>query len=526
MQPLESWTVPNLFEQAVSRTPEATAIVDLETGREYTYAELDAETAAIASWFAEQGIGKGDRVAICLKNRPEHILTVLATQRIGAIAVPFNFRLAPEGIRYTLEHCRPAAFVYGPAVEATVRTLRPDLDVPIETYVTVATDPPSFATPFERLPDEKVGEMDVRVDPEDTSVILYSSGTTGRPKGIEINHAASAARPVINTIGQRFRLQTECMVGVMPLYHTVGLHGVVLTMVALSGTVLTLHDFEPEAVLDAIDEHGVTALHEAPTIFRALVDSPACNRTDAESIRVLTYSGAPMESPLLSEVIDAFDPAFVSNQYGCTEAFGPLGQIDLQDPDTAEPATDPTWTGPTNIMQQTRIVDSERKDPDAVLESGMHGELLISTASPTIFSGYWNDSEETESAVRDGWFFTGDMAYRTPDGNTVITGRVDDMIISGGENIYPAALEDVLSAHPAVASAAVVGTPDDRWGEVPKAYIVRADPVTADELDEWCLNRPDLAEFKRPREYEFVTNLPRNPSGKIKRYELHDSDNE
>jgi 2-furoate---CoA ligase len=287
-------------------------------------------------------------------------------------------------------------------------------------------------------------------------------------------------------------------------------------MLALSGTYICQPTFEPEQCVQNIDAYGVTALHEAPTIFKKLIETDAIETADVGSVRVATYSGAPMDSTLLDNVIETFDPHMVSNQYGCTEAYGPLGQLNLRK------EGEPTETGVANIFHRTRIVELGSADPGATVDPGTEGELVIALDSPTVFSGYLNKPAANENAIHDGWFFTGDVAYETDDSHTIITGRSDDMIISGGENIYPAEVEDTLASHPEVVDVGVVGAADETWGEIPKAYVEADGSVTVSELDQLCQDSSSLANYKRPREYEVVAEVPRNPSGKIMRYKLRD----
>ncbi|MGM0605483.1 MAG: class I adenylate-forming enzyme family protein [Halobacteriota archaeon] len=511
---INTLTIPALFEQAVERTPQKAAIIDTETDERLSYRGLRTQVRAVANGLAERGVESGDTVAICLRNVPEHCITFLATQELGAVAVPFNFRLKIDGVRYTLADSEPTAFVFGDAIADVVAELHPD--VPAETLVHVGEEPPPFAISFDELRSDDTDPISTTVTPADRSVIQYSSGTTGNPKGIKLDHLASVTRVLMNSMGQQFRIDAERMLGVMPLYHTVGLHGIFCNMIALSGTYLCQPTFDPERCVETIAEYGVTALHEAPTIFNKLVDTEAITRVDVQSVRVLTYSGAPMDSTLFDRVQRHFDPEYLSNNYGCTEAYGPLGQLNLLH------GGSPIETGPANILQETRLVEIGSADPDARVDRGEEGELIVSMDSPTVFSGYLNKPERTAEVVHDGWFFTGDVAYETEDGHTVITGRSDNMIVSGGENIYPTEIEDVLTSHPVVTDVAVVGVQEETWGEVPKAFVTTARQIDSAELDEWCRNSTSLPDFKRPREYEFVDSLPRNPSGKVLRYELRE----
>lgn len=511
---LDTLTIPGLFRQAVERTPERPAIIHTETDERTSYRELRAAVDEVAAGLAARNVEAGDHVAICLRNVPEHCIVFLACQELGAVAVPFNFRLETEGVRYTLEDSDPSVFVFGEAIREQVAVLHDE--VPVETFVAVGGETPPFAEAFASLRTGDREPPSVTVTPEDRSVIQYSSGTTGDPKGIKLDHLAGTTRVLTNAFGQRFRIDSERMLGVMPLYHTVGLHGIFCNMIALSGTYLCQPSFDPGQCVRTIERYGVTALHEAPTIFNALVDTDEIEACDVDSVRVLTYSGAPMDSTLFERVRDEFDPDYLSNNYGCTEAYGPLGQLDLLE------EGDPTETGRANMLQATRIVELDSEDPAATVEQGEEGELIVSMDSPTVFSGYLDKPARTAAVIHDGWFFTGDVAYETDDGHTVITGRTDNMIISGGENIYPAEIEDVLAGHPAVDDVGVVGVEDDKWGEVPKAYVIADEGVQAEELDTFCKESSALPDFKRPRVYDFIDRLPRNPSGKIQRYKLRD----
>jgi 2-furoate---CoA ligase len=503
---------PQSFEQSVARTPDRTAVAHLNDGTEYTYAELRDEAYAVANALQERGIEQSDRVAICMANRPEHVITFLGTQLAGVVAVPFNFRVAPGGVRYHIRDADPALFLFDSVAGDAVTDAADDIDVEM---VYVGDDAPEFAEPFASFADAPAERPDVSIAHEDPSVMLYSSGTTGDPKGIPLDHEATSSRWIVNSLGQRYYLQ-ETMIGVMPLYHTVGLHGILCGLLAMSGTYLCLSQFDPNVALDAIEAYEVTALHEAPTILSNLLASEQLAETDVSSIRAIGFSGAPLSQSIFDRTLEAFDPDHIANLYGTTEVYGTLAYVDLQD------IGDPTVTGPANVGIETRIVEVDTTDPTRTVDTGVQGELIVNTDSAVSFDGYWKNPEKTEEAVHDGWLYTGDAARRTEEGWTIITGRVDDMIISGGENIHPTEVEDVLLQHPKVADVGVVGHPDDEWGEIVVAFVVADGDVTAEDLDQWCKDSDDLANYKRPAEYRFLEQLPRNPSGKIERYRLED----
>lgn len=503
---------PQSFEQSVARTPERPAVVHLNDGTEFTYSELQDEAYAVANALRDRGIETGDRVVICMANRPEHVITFLGTQLAGVVAVPFNFRIASSGVEYHIRDADPELFLFDEVSRDAVTDIVDEVDVDM---VYVGDDAPEFAEPFASFADVPPVLPDVPITHKDPSVMLYSSGTTGDPKGIPLDHEATSSRWIINSLGQRYYLK-ETMIGVMPLYHTVGLHGILCGLLAMSGTYLCMSQFDPDIALDAIEEYDVTALHEAPTIFSNLLDSPKLDEIDVSSVRAVGFSGAPLSQPIFDRTLDAFDPDHIANLYGTTEVYGTLAYIDLQD------IGDPTVTGPANVGVETRIAEVGTTDPEATVDTGVEGELIVNTDSAVAFDGYWNKPGQTEEAIHDGWLYTGDVARRTEEGWTVITGRVDDMIISGGENVHPAEVEDVLLQHPDVDDVGIVGHPDEEWGEIVVAFIETDGNVTSDELDRWCTDSDELADYKRPREYRFLDHLPRNPSGKIERYKLED----
>lgn len=504
-----------MFHRSVSRTPDRDAIVDLLAQERYSYEEVAAEVESVAADLVEHGIDPGDRVAVCMGNRPEHAVAFLATQELGAVFVAFNFRLPPDDIDYHLEDAAPSVFLFDELSREAVERAESNGGIACDTCIHVGPDTPPFAMSYDDPEGGSLAVEDPDVGPEDPSVILYTSGTTGDPKGIPISREATVTRSLSNSLGQGYYLR-ETMLGVMPLYHTVGLHGILCSMMATSGTYLCMPEFDPEVAVRAIDEYGVTALHEAPTIFQHLLNTDALEDASMDSVTTIAYSGAPMSTTLFERIDDVFEPDRFTDIYGNTETYDPLEFVDLRTVDQ------PTVAGNSHTFHRTRIVELGSDDPVATVEPGVEGELIVHTDSPASFTEYLNKPEETAASIVDGWYFTGDAAYQRDDGNVVVTGRADDLVISGGENIHPAEVEDVLAAHPDVADVGVVGRRSEEWGEVVVAYVVG--DVDADTLDAWCLDHDGLADFKRPREYEFISELPRNPSGKIMRYQLRRSE--
>ena len=503
--------IPTMFKRSVERSPEQDAIINIETGDRYTYQEVADQVYKTANGLTSLGVEKGDRVTICLPNRPEHVILYLATQVLGAVAVPFNFRLPANDVKYHVRDSDPEVFAFDAAAREAVVSAQ-EAGLGCETSVYVGQDNPEFATRFEEVTGD-AAEVATPVNHDDLSVILYTSGTTGDPKGVPISHRAAVTRVLSNTIGQRYYLR-ESVLSAMPLYHTIGLHGVLSTMLCTSGTYLTLPAFDPEEYIEALETESLTGVYEAPTIFNNILNSEAIASADIDTVRHVIYGGAPMSPSLCEQVRDVFEPEHMIHLYGNTETYDPLSY------------EDPMKNGKKGLFHRTRLVEIGAKDPTAEVEQGEEGELIVHTDSPAAFDEYWNKPEETDKAIIDGWFFTDDAAYQDEEGHVMITGRADDIIISGGENIHPVEVEDVLTTHENVVDAAVIGTPDDEWGEVVTAYVQQAEDAitTEDDLDQWCLDSPDLADFKRPRVCHFVDEIPRNPSGKIMQYKLREQD--
>jgi 2-furoate---CoA ligase len=402
---------------------------------------------------------QGERVAFVLDNRLETVLLYWAAQWTGAVAVPLSWRAAESDIEYCIADCG-ARIVFREG------------------------DP---------LPDgaEHPGTLDR--DERETSLILYTSGTTGRPKGVPRSHRSDRAGGLSQTLQHRY-LPGDRTLGVMPLYHTMGIHSL-LAMHLVGGCFVFLPRWEAADALRLIERERITSLYLAPTLFHDLVHHPELARFDVSSVRALGYAGAAMPSGLVERCVEVFEPEVFVNHYGSTEIY----------------------TFSIGADQEAKPGCAGRAAVNARLRLGDAGEILCHMSSDEAFSTYWNRPDADEKAIRDGWYHTGDVGRVDEDGDLWIEGRLDDMIISGGENIHPLEVEDVLARHPAVSEVAVIGAADDRLGQRVVAVLVATTEITFEELDAHCLATPTLARFKRPREYRFVDALPKSPAGKILR---------
>ena len=509
-------TLARLLELAALRWPRAEAVVD--GGRRLTYAELHARARALGVAFRRRGVGSGDRVLIALRNRLEHVLTYWALQTIGGVATPVNFRLAPTEMRYVLDDSGARLVLYEPDTAVAVHAAAEGRDVRLVFVGSGA--PPAGSAAFEHLLAEDA-RSDDRADaaPEpregDLSLILYTSGTTGRPKGVprtHRNHYAGALAQALQcgwTWGER-------ALGVMPLYHTMGIHALT-GVAAVNGCFVCQPEWSAAAALRLLGEERISALYLIPTLFYDLVHAPGFARHAVETVTKLAYAGAPMLAALTEACVKAFRPQAFVNHYGSTEIYTFSVRPDVH--------LKPGCAGRPGLHAALRVVEASterRVGPDEVVRPGELGEIIASLDGDEAFVGYWNRPDADTRALRDGWYFTGDLGYVDADGELYVAGRVDDMIISGGENIHPVEVEDALARHPGVRDVAVIGEPDERWGQRVVAFVVAGPGLTVEDLDAHCRSGGELAAFKRPRRVVFVREIPKTASGKILRRLLRD----
>ncbi len=452
---------------AAERTPAAEALVG-ERER-LTYAQLRERAARIAGGLAARGVDAGDRVACVLANEPETVELYWGCQWLGACVVPLSHRISEPDLDYCIADCGATVVVQ----EAS------------EVGELVAADehPGAFA-----LPDDAA------------SIQLYTSGTTGRPKGVPRSHRAERAGGLSQVVHHGLRHGHRTL-GVMPLYHTMGIHSL-LAASLVGGCFVAQPSWDPEQALALIERERIDTLYLAPTLFYDLVHHPRFGDADTSTVGAVAYAGSPMAGALVEAVAVALEPEIFVNHYGSTEIY----TFSVHRDQRAKPGC----AGRPALNARLRL-----DPPD-------EGEILCHMSSDEAFAGYWNRPDADAKAISDGWYRTGDVGRIDEDGDLWVVGRVDDMVVSGGENIHPVEVEDVVARAPGVGEVAVVGAPDDRWGQRVVAYVVADGDVTAEELDAFCLASSSLARFKRPREYRFVAELPKSPSGKILRRMLRD----
>jgi 2-furoate---CoA ligase len=488
------------FLAAVARNPDAVALVDAD--RRLTYAQWLTDITRLVGGLDALGLRRGDHLVVMLQNRLEMATLHWACQLAGIIVTPVNWRATADELDYFLGDADAKTVVYEAVSEAAVTDARQAHDCP-----RIAVDAAGSASVcFADLMASDLPEDLPRARPQDTSVMLYTSGTTGHSKGVPRSHYAERAAALAH-VAQNLYAFGESTLGVMPLYHTMGVRSL-LAMAFLNGCFVCLPRFDAAEALRLIAQERVTTLYLVPTLYHDLVHHPDFERTDISSVRKLGYAGASMTDGLLARVTEAFCPDLFVNHYGSSEIY----TFTIEQHAAAKPGS----AGKAGLNQEIRVIPLGSQQPHERVAVGEEGQIIARLDGDEAFGGYWQRPDADDKALHAGWYFTGDTGYVDADGDLFVTGRVDDMIISGGENISPVEIENVLSLHPAVAEVAVVGLADERWGQRVAAFIKRRGQVTAEELDRYCRNS-SLADFKRPRNYTFIQEIPKSPVGKILR---------
>ena len=357
--------------------------------------------------------------------------------------------------------------------------------------------------------DRTAPDVQPRVDAEAWSVMLYTSGTTARPKGVPRRQRAERAAALAHVAQNMYRTG-ERTLGVMPLYHTMGVRSLI-AMSLIGGAFVCLPRFDAGRALELIAAEKITNLYLVPTLYHDVLHHPRFAKTDVSSVRKLGFAGASMTDGLLKALSDAFRPDLFVNHYGSSEIY--TFTIDQDAP--AKPGS----AGRAGINQLIRVAKLGAASPDQIAQPNQEGEIIAHLSSDEAFEGYWRRPDANAKALRDNWYFTGDTGYFDADGDLFVTGRVDDLIITGGENVSPVEIESCLSLHPAVSEVAVVGLADERWGKIVTAFVKRRAAIVPEDLDRHC-RTSGLANFKRPRRYIFVDAIPKSPVGKLLRRKL------
>ena len=481
-----------------------------------SFAQFALRAKRLASALRALGLRSQERMSILAMNCPEYLEVYGVSEVAPYILAPLNYRLAPPELAYIIHDAAPRVLFFELQYAPVIAALRSQLRS-VEHYICIGyrneADIPEWSSGYEDvLASGSPTESPLQPRPTDVTAIMYTSGTTGRPKGAMITHEAMLAlcdcwsHELAADLGDRILLA-------MPFFH-IGARSQGGAVNYRGGTLVVHRAFDAAQIVKTVERERITQLHLAPTLVQAVLDLPDIDRSDLSSLKTVNYAAAPMPLTVLKRALKRFGPILI-NGYGQTEGAGTTLRKHYHRPEgTAKDLKRLTSIGQPVLATSVRIVDEH----DDEVPAGTIGEICLQSAQN--MSGYWNNSAATAEALRGGWLHTGDMGYSDEDGFIYLADRKKDMIVSGGENVYSREVEEALMAHPGVADAAVIGVPDERWGEAVKAVVVLKHEVGVEALTVHC--RTLIAGYKCPKSIEFVAELPRLPSGKVSKVALRE----
>jgi acyl-CoA synthetase (AMP-forming)/AMP-acid ligase II len=471
-------------------------------GEKRTYRQLHTLSNGFANGLARLGIKKGDHIAILSLNCIEQLIAFFGILKIGGVVVPINTRLAEPEMEWIMDHADAVALIYSMDFEKQMKRLRPRLKG-VNRYVIIGEGPPEDTLSFQEVL-ESGGEEDppTEVFGDDVAFLLYTAGTTGKPKGALLTHNGFIWN-CVNWVHEGVYREDDRCLQAFPLYHVAAI-GSVLTYLYLGGTIYLKKAFDPRDCMETIEQERITRWAAAPTIFNMLLQVPGIEKYDTRSVTLIGSGAAVMPSETQRRLGEIFPKAEIFDTYGMTEASGGITTLAPEDFHRKV-----ACVGKEHISVEIRVVDEKDRD----VPPGTVGEVLF--RGPNVMRGYYKDPASTEEALRGGWMHTGDLARLDEEGFLYIVDRKKDMIITGGENVYPREIEEVLYAHPEILEAAVIGLPDPAWGERIHAVVAlkEGQSLTEQEIIDYC--KAHIASFKKPKSVEFVDRLPRSPAGKV-----------
>jgi long-chain acyl-CoA synthetase len=487
-------TVADIARVFGAERPDAVALIAGDGA--LTFGELDARSNRLAQALRAAGVGFGDRVAFIEKNGLEFFEVVCALSKLGAIVVPVNWRLAAPEIRHIVQDAGARLAIVGAEFFAAAEDLG--------ARVVAIGDHPRWPHYEDWLAAYPAEDPCVTTGPDDIAFLMYTSGTTGAPKGVMLTNDNYFCKAT--GIADKWRFDGDSVnLAVMPMFHMAG-SGWALVGLCEGASTVVLRDVDPAAILEAIARHGITNMLLVPVVIQRLLATPGVESTDFSALRAIVYGASPITDDVLVKALERFGCDLLQ-VYGMTETTGSITQLDEHDPEMLRSCGKPfPWV-------EVRVVDPTFPAGRDVA-TGTVGEVW--TWSRQNMRGYWNNPAATAEAITaDGWLKTGDAGYLDGEGYLFLHDRVKDMIVSGGENVYPIEIENVLMTHPEVGDVAVIGVPDATWGEAVTAIVVPADGFSPTEAELIAYARDRLAGFKLPKSVAFADTLPRNPSGKL-----------
>ncbi|MHA1577856.1 MAG: acyl-CoA synthetase [Candidatus Thorarchaeota archaeon] len=507
---LKSWSwIGDWTGRRALLTPKREAIVDNIQKKRYTFEMMDRRANQVARVLLDSGVQKGDRVGAFSKNRLDFLDLLFACGKIGAILTPFNVRLTTPEIEYLIKKTGPSIFFYDPNLRTQFREIRLFLEK--QSVVVMGEKKydadPDISSLMMKKPSGEVEKPAISLD--DPYLIVFTGGTTGLPKGAILSHDLVFWNSV-NTIVSWGLKPDDIQPLLFPLFHTGGINVLLVPFFHLGAKSIIMGDFDVDATFKVIEQENCSIVVGVPTMFSMMSESPKFTKVNFETVRVFISGGAPCPVAIMEKYWER--GKILKMGYGLTEV-GP-NNFYLPESDVKRK---PSSVGFPVFHCDMKVVDDHGNE----VPIGDHGELLL--RGPHIFSGYWDEPGETAKTIEpDGWVHTGDLAMKDEEGFYFITGRKKDMFISGGENVYPTEIEELLYKHPSILEAAVLGVPNEKWGEIGKAFIVLKSGKSLNQEELLNFLTGKLAKYKIPRQYEFLDELPKSAAGKILKRDLVD----
>ncbi|KQP19382.1 hypothetical protein ASF45_24755 [Pseudorhodoferax sp. Leaf265] len=502
-----------VLHRAVQQVPDKPATIC--AGRSRSFRQLAERASRVAGMLRGLDVHAGDRVAILARNSDSYVELLLGIWWVGAVAVPLNARWSVGEVAYSLADCAAAVLVVDDFLLQLVDEIR-SIATHVRHVVHVGdASPAAGIIPYEPLVSSSSAITDDRRGDDELAAILYTGGTTGSPKGVMLSHANLCGGATAR-LAEMFSPRDTVVLLVTPLFHVSGLFRLVMQLVLGASNVIE-PGFRPDAVIEAIERHGVTDIVLVPSMLQMLLEEPTFDAGRLSSLQRLSYGGSPMPPALLDRAMQALPHVGFCSSYGMTESSGVvsvLGPFTVADREAMGKRS--RSVGRVGLGAELRILDAEGCD----VPPGTVGEIVLRGAA--VMKGYWNKPAETAAALREGWLHTGDAGWRDEEGHIYVADRLKDMVITGGENVYSAEVEAVLIAHPAVSACAVIGVPSAQWGEAVHAVVVLRPGTHADSqsLRDHCRTR--LAGYKCPQTVDFVDGLPLSAAGKVLKRRLRD----
>lgn len=508
-------TLKSAFDQTARWYPNKEAFVQAESGYDSrTFSEANETARRFANSLVDVGVEKGDRVVFLTDTTVRQAIAFFGIMKTGAISASLHMREASGTISSLLDRLEPTVLVYQSKFTDDLDAIE---DIDVEQYVCLDSghETPDYGISFESLIETSdSSEPNREIDSTDDAFITFSSGTTGEPKGIVHTHGEAIESAHLGQYIYRTDADDVLLNPYLPTF--TGWTDMLFPYVFSGATTVFLQEWDSSKVLETIESEGVTGVVLIPTQWKILLREESVAQFDTGSLRLAGYSGESLSTDVLEELQSQFTDNFVS-VYGTTET---MNSSIVKRITRAEDDRSVESTGHPVPTAEAKIIEPDSRDPSLEVDDGETGELII--RGPSVASEIWRDSERTDDIFHeDGWYFTGDLATIGPDLNVYIEGRVDNMIISGGINIYPEGVEKILEGHPDVEECAIIGIPHDDWGETLKAFVLPStETLSQTALDQWCKDHEDLGNYQRPRAYEYVDEFPLTSTGKVDRNAL------